>query len=99
MMDLAYGTCGLPVNPLGSKRMWLNLSTKNFSGTPYCRLKLIAVAKLSIRPEIVEPCLAMAMKISPGLVHAGCDVALMPADGELTRGRAALVGKLAAHPI
>ena len=24
------------VQPLGSKRTWLNLSTKNFSGTPYC---------------------------------------------------------------
>ena len=67
MMDLAYGTWGLPVNPLGSKRTWLNLSTRNFSGTPYCRLKLMAVAKLSISPEMVEPSLAMAMKISPGL--------------------------------
>ena len=56
----------MPVQPLGSKRTCANLSTRNFSGTPYCRLKLTAVAKASIRPEMVEPSLAMVMKISPG---------------------------------
>jgi hypothetical protein len=57
----------LPVQPLGSKRTWLNLSTRNFKGTPYCSAKLMDVAKLSIKPLIVEPSLAMAMKTSPGV--------------------------------
>ncbi len=66
MIDFAYGTCGLPVHPLGSNRTCANLSTRNFIGTPYCRLKLTAVANASIRPEIVEPSFAIVMKISPG---------------------------------
>ena len=57
---------GLPVKPDGSKRVWLNLSTSTFSGTPYCSDSEMAVAKESIRPETVEPSLAMVMKSSPG---------------------------------
>src|ERR1017187_6988233 len=62
MMDFAYGMVGFPVHPLGSNRTWANLSTRNLNGTPYCRLKLTAVAKASIRPEMVDPSLAMVMK-------------------------------------
>ncbi len=66
MIDLAIGISGFLVNPEGSKRMWLNLSTNPLSGTPYCSAMEIAVAKESIRPEIVEPSFDMVMKISPG---------------------------------
>jgi len=62
---LGVGHLWVPVQPLGSNRKWANLSTRNFSGTPYCKLKLIAVANASIRPEMVEPSLAMVMKSSP----------------------------------
>ena len=59
------------VQPLGSNRTWLNFSTKVCSGTPYCSVSEMAVAKLSIRPLIVEPSLAMRMKISPGCLVSG----------------------------
>ena len=29
MIDFAYGSLGLPIQRLGSKRTWLNLPTKN----------------------------------------------------------------------
>src|SRR6185369_17773863 len=67
MIDFAYGTCGFDVNPDGSKRVWLNLSTRTFNGTPYCSAMEHVVAKLSITPESVEPSFAMTMKISPGV--------------------------------
>ena len=60
------GMSGLRVKPEGSKRMWLNLSTSTLSGTPYCMAMEMAVAKESMRPEMVEPSLDMVMKISPG---------------------------------
>ena len=56
----------MPVHPLGSNRTCANLSTRNLIGTPYCKLKLTAVAKASISPEIVDPSFAIVMKISPG---------------------------------
>ena len=55
------------VNPDGSKRVWLNLSTSARSGTPYWSEMDVIVAIVSIRPEIVEPSFAMRRKISPGL--------------------------------
>ena len=66
MMEVARGISGLPVKPAGSKRVRENLSTSSLSGTPCCRASEMAVAKLSIRPEMVEPSLAMRTKISPG---------------------------------
>src|SRR6516165_2854338 len=78
MMDLAYGTCWFPVQPLGSNLTWLNLSTRNLSGTPYCRLKLTEVAKLSINPEMVEPSFDMAMKISPGVPSSYIPTVMYP---------------------
>ena len=59
---------GLFVQPLGSNRTCWNLSTNVFSGTPYCRAREIAVAKLSIRPLMVDPSFAIRMKISPGVL-------------------------------
>src|SRR5262252_1688069 len=67
MIDFAYGTCGFDVNPEGSNRVWLNLSTRTFSGTPYCSAIEHVVAKLSMTPDSVEPSFAMTMKISPGV--------------------------------
>jgi len=64
---LAMGIFGFLVKPLGSKRVWLNFSTKTRKGTPYWRAKLMAVAKTSIRPLIVLPSLAMVQKSSPGV--------------------------------
>ncbi len=66
MIDEARGRAGFPVKPEGSKRVRENLSTKSLRGTPYCRANEMAVAKLSMRPEMVEPSLAMRTKISPG---------------------------------
>ena len=54
------------MRPVGSKRMWLNLCTRSVSGTPYCRVSEIDVAKASIMPEIVLPSFAIVRKISPG---------------------------------
>src|SRR5690606_40934862 len=71
MMDFAMGICRLFVKPLGSKRMWLNLLQRSSSGTPYCSAMEMAVAKASIRPEMVEPCFAIVMKISPGICVSG----------------------------
>ena len=66
MMDLAYRMSALFVQPLGSKRVWLNLSHRTLSGTPYWSASEIAVANESISPETVEPSFAMVIKISPG---------------------------------
>ena len=52
--------------PEGSKRTCENLSIRTFKGTPYCRAREIAVAKESIRPEMVLPSFAITRKISPG---------------------------------
>src|SRR5437764_13644808 len=66
MMDFAYGTWGFDVNPDGSNRVCVNLSTRTFKGTPYCSAMEQVVAKLSMTPESVDPSFAMTMKISPG---------------------------------
>ena len=55
------------VNPDGSKRTWVNLSTSTRSGTPYWSAMEMAVAKLSMSPLTTLPCLDMTTKISPGL--------------------------------
>ena len=65
-MNLAIGISGFLVKPEGSKRVWLNLSTRVCSGTPYWSAIEIEVASESIRPEMVEPSFAMTRKISPG---------------------------------
>ncbi len=67
MMLLAMGISGLPVKPEGSKRVWLNFSHISFMGTPCCSASETAVANESIRPETVEPSLAMRMNSSPGV--------------------------------
>ena len=67
MIDFAIGISGFRVKPLGSNRVCVNLSTRSCSGTPCCSESEVMVAKLSIRPEMVEPSLAMVMKISPGV--------------------------------
>ena len=61
------GISGLPVKPEGSKRVWLNLSTSTWSGTPYCSARETLVAKLSMSPETTEPSLAMTTKSSPAV--------------------------------
>ena len=66
MIELARGISGFSVYPYGSKRVRENLSTSKRSGTPCCNASEMAVAKLSIRPEMVEPSLAIFTKISPG---------------------------------
>jgi hypothetical protein len=58
---------GFPVKPDGSKRMWLSLSARVCSGTPYCSASDMQMARESISPETVDPCLAIFMKTSPGL--------------------------------
>jgi hypothetical protein len=62
---LAYPISGFPLHPLGSKRVWLNLSHSTLRDTPYCKASDTAVAKQSMRPETVEPSFAVVMKISP----------------------------------
>ena len=57
---------GSSVIPAGSKRMLVNMSTNAFSGTPYCRPCDTEMAKASMIPARVEPCLATLRKISPG---------------------------------
>jgi hypothetical protein len=37
MIDLAKPMSGLPLQPLGSKRVWANFSHSSFSGTPCCK--------------------------------------------------------------
>src|SRR6202035_1248554 len=78
MIDFAYGICGFLVKPDGSKRMCANLSTRNCSGTLYCSAYEIAVAKESIKPEIVEPCFDMLMKISPGFPSSYIPTVMYP---------------------
>ena len=70
MIDLAIGISGLPVNPDGSNRVWLNLSARTLSGTPYWSAIEMDVAKLSMRPETTDPSLAIVTKSSPGLPSA-----------------------------
>ena len=52
--------------PAGSNRMSVNASMKLRSGTPYWRPWLIEMAKASMIPARVEPCLDTRRKISPG---------------------------------
>ncbi len=66
------------MNPLGSKRTWENFSTSVSSGTPYCSDIEIEVAKASMRPEMVEPSLAMTRKISPGLPSSYMPTVMYP---------------------
>jgi hypothetical protein len=58
---------GFSVNPEGSKRVLVSLSTSALSGTPYCRPIEIDSASPSIKPESVDPSFAILMKISPGI--------------------------------
>ena len=67
MIDLAKPMSGLPLQPLGSKRVCANFSQSSFSGTPCCSAMDVASAKLSISPLTVDPSLAMVMNSSPGL--------------------------------
>ncbi|MCK7518728.1 MAG: hypothetical protein MZV64_13900 [Ignavibacteriales bacterium] len=91
---------GCSVKPDGSKRMWLNLSTRTCSGTPYCSAQRDRRARRRpSRPEIVEPSLAIVeedLARHAVLVEADGDVALVAADVELVGDRLALVGQLAA---
>ena len=57
---------GSSVIPAGSKRMLMNMSTKALSGTPYWRPWDTEMAKASMIPASVDPCLATLRKISPG---------------------------------
>ncbi len=57
---------GSSVIPAGSKRMPVKVSTYARSGTPYCRPWLTEMAKASMMPASVEPCLETRTKISPG---------------------------------
>src|SRR5581483_346204 len=63
---LCVANLWIPDQPLGSNRVWLNLSQSTCSGTPYCRARETAVAKESMSPETVDPSLAILMNISPG---------------------------------
>src|SRR5262249_18711238 len=47
--------------------MWVNLLTSASRGTPYWSVSEIAVAKESMRPEMVDPSFDIRRKISPGL--------------------------------
>jgi hypothetical protein len=67
MMDWAYPIFSLPVHPEGSNRVWAILPQSTSSGTPCCSDTENCVAKDSINPLIVDPCLDILMKISPGL--------------------------------
>ena len=67
MIDLAIGISLLLVNPSGSNRTWLNLSTSDSSGTPYCSEIEVIVAIVSINPEMTEPCFDILRNTSPGL--------------------------------
>ena len=101
MIELARGISGFPVKPEGSNRVRENLSHSSRSGTPCCSASEIAVAKLSIRPEMVEPSLAMLdedLARLAGLVQADVDVALVAGDRELVGERLPLVGQLPAAP-
>ncbi len=55
------------MKPDGSNRVWLNLSARTFSGTPYWSDIEIIVAKLSMRPETTDPSFAIVTKSSPGV--------------------------------
>ena len=66
MIDLAKPISGLGDQPLGSKRVCANFSHSSFSGTPCCSDMETDSAKLSIRPETVEPSFAMVINSSPG---------------------------------
>src|SRR5271157_60135 len=65
-IDFAKPIFGFPDQPLGSKRTCVNLLHNTSRGTPHCRASDTAVANESMSPEMVEPCFAMVMKISPG---------------------------------
>ena len=55
------------VNPLGSKRMWLNFETYTSSGTPYWRPSETEIMNEFISPASVVPSFAMSTKMSPGV--------------------------------
>ena len=60
---------GFSVNPEGSNRVFVSLSTKILSGTPCCKPIEIESASPSMKPESVEPSLAIFMKTSPVPLH------------------------------
>ena len=67
MIDLAIGISGLPVKPEGSKRMWVNLSTRTSQRHAVLQRERDRRGEGVHRDrEIVEPSLAIVMKISPG---------------------------------
>src|SRR5215831_288664 len=77
-MLLAYGISAFLVKPEGSKRTWENFSTSASKGTPYWSAIEIEVAKAPIRPEMVEPSLAITRKISPGLPSSYMQTVMYP---------------------
>ena len=98
-MDLAKPICRVLGPAAGLEAGVRELVAEQLSGTPCCKASEIAVAKLSIRPEMVEPSLAIVTKISPGwpFVEPDVDVAFVPGDGELVRERLAFVAQLPPH--
>src|SRR6266852_1121585 len=50
--------------PAGSKRVKVKASTYSSSGTPYCRPRDTAIAKLLMKERSAAPSLCMSMKIS-----------------------------------
>src|SRR5208282_2883411 len=97
MIDLAYGICGFLVKPEGSKRMWENLSTKNWSGTPYWSANEIAVKRVHQARDGGALLGHGDEDFARGavLVHADGDVAFVAGDIEFVGDRFALVGQLA----
>ena len=65
-MLLAWGMSGLLVGPMGSKRMPRKRAMASGRVRPSWMLRLKARQKAWHMPHIVEPSLAILMKISPG---------------------------------
>ena len=66
-MLLHSGMSGLLVAPIGSNRIPRNRTTASSTVSPYCRARLNARQNAWHIPEMVDPSLAILMKISPGL--------------------------------
>src|SRR3989304_349987 len=81
------GICGLAVKPAGSNRTCANLLTRSRSGTPYWSASEIDVARVSIRPDTVEPSLAIFRKISPGWPAGAVGLGLPPQSQVRRRSR------------
>ena len=85
---------GSLVMPEGSKRMFTNFETKASSGTPYCSPSETAMAKASMMPESVEPCLDTLRKISP-IPSSGYSPAVMYPSASPTMKETVRAGRLA----